>query len=365
MTPAPNPDVGSDADPHPSLAADFERFADWCVGTSPLYERLSRVVAADGDLLAVAAAVPAGKTPPNMLFAAVQFLLLRDADHRLGEYYPSVAADAGSAAPVDDDLAAAFREFVLDHEADLREVFDTHRTQTNAVRRCAALLPAFEYVSRRVDREPLALVEVGPSAGLNLVWDRYRYEYGDAGAFGDADATATVDSRVRGGSPPFPDPPEAVPEVTSRVGVDLSPLDVTDADDVAWLRALVWPEHRDRHALLRDAVEVAAADPPELVAGDALDTVPELVAEIPDDTPVCLFDTNVRYQFDESMRERYDAVVADLGTDRELHWLTGDEGVIDEEAIYLDHAAVRDGDLNWTRLATYQQHGRWVEWLAA
>lgn len=349
------------------LPAHFEWFADWCVGTSPLYERLARGVAADPDLLALAAETPEGRSPAHLLFAAVHSRLLAGRDPPLADYYPTVADEPLD--PADGDPVAAFREFCLANADDIRDVLATRRTQTNSVRRCAALLPAFETVSRRASRdgagtgvdsrEPLALVEVGPSAGLNLLWDRYAYDYGSAGRYGDADSRVRIASAVRAGDPPLPD---ALPPVASRVGVDVNPLDATDGADARWLRALVWPEHGERHRTLRNALAVAREDPPDLRAGDALELLPGVAAEIPDDRPVCVFDTQVRYQLGDDGRERLDALAADLGSDRELYWVSGDAAADEhDQAIGLTLTTVDDG-LRTERLGVYQQHGEWIAW---
>ncbi|NHN59440.1 MULTISPECIES: DUF2332 domain-containing protein [Halorussus] len=347
------------------LPAHFEWFADWCVGTSPLYERLGRGVAADSDLLALAAETPEGRSPAHLLFAAVHSRLLAGRDDPLADYYPTVVDDPLD--PADGDPVAAFRRFCLANADEIRNVLATRRTQTNSVRRCAALLPAFETVSRRASRgrsggesrEPLALVEVGPSAGLNLLWDHYAYDYGSAGRYGDAGLPVRIESAVRAGDPPLPG---AFPPVASRVGVDVNPLDATDEADARWLRALVWPEHAERHRTLRNALGVAREDPPDLRTGDALERLPAVVAEIPDHRPVCVFDTQVRYQLGDDERERFDALLADLGTDRELYWVSGDAAADEyDQAIDLTLTTVDDG-LRTERLGVYQQHGEWIAW---
>lgn len=352
-----------------SLAEAFEGFADWCIGTSPLYERLARGVAGDDALLDLARDVPEGKSPPHMLLAAVHDRLLAGVEHQLRRFYPSVVdepVDVADADPVPD-----LRDFCDSSADELRTIFRTRRTQTNAVRRSAALLPAFERVSRQVDREPLATVEVGPSAGLNLVWDRYRYDYGLGHAVGPADAPVTIATEVRGEvEPPLPASPgaAALPPVADRVGIDLQPLDVTDGADVRWLHALVWPEHDDRRRVLSGAVEAARADPPDLREGDAVDLLPGVVDDLPADAPLVVFDTQVRYQLTDEERERYREAIVSLadggtvGAERPVHWVTGSEGVRDAEAIWLGHGVVADGSVDPERVGTYQQHGRWIRW---
>ncbi|WP_158056216.1 DUF2332 domain-containing protein [Halorussus halophilus] len=345
------------------LREQFRSFADWCVGTSPLYERLARGVADDSELLALAAETPDGRSPPHLLLAGVQYLLFERRDHELADFYPSVTTDATD--PDEEDPFPAFREFALENADEIRDLLASRRTQTNAVRRCAALMPAFEVVSRRANRRPLALVEVGPSAGLNLLWGRYCYDYGSFGRYGNSDSPVVLESEVRGEStPPFPEN-DGLPPVESRVGLDLNPLDVTDDADALWLRSLVWPEHDERHDILDGAIEVARREPPELREGDALELLPDALAEIPPETPVCVFDTQVRYQFSDEMRERFDDLLLAAGENRELYSLSGDlTADWAENGIVLTLQTVEDGTFHSERLATYEQHGRWVEWVS-
>jgi hypothetical protein len=153
-------------------------------------------------------------------------------------------------------------------------------TQTNEPARCAALLPALAAIGG-----PLALVEVGTSAGLCLYPDRYAYEY-DGRPLGGPSAVR-LRCTTSGGVPV----PGELPQVAARIGVDLSPLDVTDPDDLAWLRALVWPGPRQAERLQRldAACAVAAADPPTLLTGDLLDRLPDALARVPEGaTPVVM-----------------------------------------------------------------------------
>jgi hypothetical protein len=94
--------------------------------------------------------------------------------------------------------------------------------------------------------------------------------------------------------------------------------------------------------------------------------LPAAVGEVPNDTPLVVFDTQVRYQFDEATDERYRELVRELGRDRELHWLSGHHVAEHTDAgFWLRHGRVDgDGRLTEQNLAAYEQHGRWVEWVA-
>lgn len=355
-----------DADP----ADAFDWFADWAEGTSPLYAVLSDRIQDDPFLLDVASEARTPSTIPHLLFAAVHARLLDGAATPLREYYPSVVDDPRDP---DERVFDLFRSFVADHEDTVRETIRTRRTQTNAVRRTAALYPAFSYVAQHAadgvsdaaestdepPSSPLAIVEVGPAAGLNLRWDDYRYDYGDH-VVGDPATEVTIESAIRDGSPPLPETP---PQVAARLGIDLNPLDVTAPADVTWLRALVWPEHTDRHALLEETIPVARRNPPEIVEGDALERLPELVQQLPRDAARVVYNTQVLYQFTEDDRERFRDVVRDLGRDQPLYWVSGEGAHPDyDEAIELTITLATGGELKELRTVAYQQHGRWVAW---
>lgn len=268
---------------HDETAATYRRFADEeARGRSPLYEALARGVATDDELLGRLAALPRPKRQPNLLFAAVR-------------HVAGLAPDW-----------AAFRRAALGRWAEVRAVVLARSTQTNEPGRCAALLPVLARLP-----QPIALIEVGASAGLCLLPDRYAYDYGGTTLRGrDAPPDAPV----------FPcraDPAVpllgAAPRVVWRAGLDLNPLDVADADQMAWLETLVWPEQTDRAARLRAAVRVARADPPRLVRGDLRNGLPALAAEAPTGATLVVFHTAVlAYVPDQAEREAFAAAVPAL-----------------------------------------------------
>ncbi|EMA11437.1 hypothetical protein SAMN05443574_103138 [Haloarcula vallismortis] len=339
----------------PDRQTQFWDLATWAEDTSPLYAYLCREAAADDAVLDLASAVPEGRQAPHLLLAAVHYLLDRNPDHRLAQYYPSIVADSREP---DDECFPAFREFCLDHADDIRPLLRTRRTQTNAVRRSAVLYPAIAQVARAADG-PLALVELGPSAGLNLLFDRYRYDY-DGHVVGNSDSPVTIESSVRRGDPPLPETP---PVIRSRVGIDRNPLDVTDAADRDWLRALIWPEHEDRRAVLDSALAVARDDPPELIEGDMLDDLPAVLDGLPTDVSVCVVNTLVLYQVPEQLSEALSTFLEDRMTQRPLHWLTGQPDLSGGESVGLDWKRRTDDGIQTTHLVDYEPHGAWLSWL--
>jgi hypothetical protein len=364
--------------PQDALARRFERFARLeCHGSSPLYERLSLGIAADPDLLALAAHARAGQPAPNLFLGAVHALLLGGVQHPLARFYPSLTPHPdGEGAP-----NPPFRDFCLEHAAQIRALIATRLVQTNEVRRCALLLPAFAMVAQRAEGRPLAVIEAGASAGLNLLWDRYAYDYGDGAVAGDPSSPVRITCTVQG--PHRPPIPASMPRVVARMGIDLNPIDVRDMDAVAWLRALIWPEHSERAALLERAVAVARAGPPSLLAGDALTVLPGVLDGVPENATICVVHTHTLNQFSPEARERFTELMDAHGARRDLYRISiadlfRDGGVpgqspdrrglgnrtgspIQEHPL-LGLVAYENGVKQEQVLAACDGHGRWIAW---
>lgn len=338
----------------PSQIADkFVRFADECQPGSALYAYLSPLIAADADLVALACATRPGQPAPNMLFGAAHYLLRAAPDHPLAGYYPTL----GGAAPPGPGAFAAFRSFCLERAAAIRAILAARITQTNETRRCAYLLPAFQTVAA-LSGLPLALIEIGPSAGLNMRWDSYHYDYGDVQA-GDPASPVQIASELRG--PLRPPIPARMPAVAWRRGVEISPIDLGDADTVRWLEALIWPENTERLERLRAAIGLARADPPPIVAGDALELLPELIGSAPPGAAACVYHTHVVYQLSPQGRARLDAILAAAGRARPIYRLGCEGSKLGDARLGLTIYSVADPTER--PLAVSSGHGDWVEWL--
>lgn len=333
------------------LPSAFRTLGEWAEESSPLYEHLCREIADDPAILDLAADVPPDRWAPHITLSAVHYLLLNGADHPLASFYPSV-----SNSPRNPTGAYPHsRDFCLARADDLRPLLRRRRTQSNAVGRCAALYPAFCHIAQQVS-EPLALLELGSSAGLNLNWDRYAYTY-DGERYGRPSAAVTVESTVRAGEPPLQ---ETAPNVSARLGIDLNPLDLTDPDDAAWLRALIWPEHPDRLELLEAAIAASQESPPKVVTGDAVETLEQHASKMPDDATLVVYYTALLYQLPEEQQTELRRVLAAIGENRPVWWLSGD-GETDEDGTFGLDITRFPGD-ETIRLGRYEQHGRWIEW---
>jgi hypothetical protein len=339
---------------HDELSQRFERFARRECHVSPLYERLSVGIADDPEVLGIAAQAKPGQPLPNLFLAAVHFLLLRGIPAPLAAFYPSLSPTTAWSA----DPYPSFRAFCLEHREEILGLISTRLVQTNEVRRCGCLLPAFTHVAQQAEGRPLALVEIGASAGLNLLWDRYGYDYGVGQCYGDPRSPVRIVCEVRGTRrPPLP---AMWPRVATRVGLDLHPIDVRDSDAALWLRALVWPDEVGRAKLLQEAMRVAQDHPPRLLAGNALDLLPEVLATIPSDHVPCVFHTHTLNQFPLEARARLSALLTEHAIGQDLYrvsieWL----GKMDPR---LELIAYREGVTAEHSLAYCGSHGEWLEW---
>ncbi|WP_152363912.1 DUF2332 domain-containing protein [Microlunatus speluncae] len=275
---------------------DFARYAS---ATSPCFDEWALGVATDGEVLDWLAELPEPKRQPNLVFAAARWHGLK------------------APAPY-----AELRAALLNDDGPIRATILERATQTNEVGRLATLVPAFAAISTE---RPVALFEVGASAGLCLFPDRWSYRWETAGGpvtLGDSprvlSATVTGPAAL----------PITVPRVTWRGGVDLNPLDLSGDDAANWLLTLVWPEHDHRRQRLKEAIDVARQEPPDIVRGDLLVELPAAVEralrETPDDTPLIVFHSAVIVYLDDDGRARFQGLMQKLIKNPRVHWVSNE-----------------------------------------
>ncbi len=330
------------------LAERFRAAAVEYDGASPLYRGLALKIAGDPGLLALADAARQRVAIPHLFMAAVHYLLAKEVSAPLRAGYPSLGGKPGSGDPF-----PLFRHFCLTHAADIRLLLEGRLVQTNEVRRASCLLPAFCQVATRGGGRPLALIELGTSAGLLLLFDQYAYDYGDGRVWGDPHSPVHIDSALRGrGIPPLS---QTTPRVVHRIGVDLQPLDVRDPDSAAWLKALVWPDELDRLEVLQGAISLAQTAPPRLVAGDALELLPGILSELPPDCTVCVF----RAFTPGLSQERLTEILA-IESQRREAFLVRISGAMPAQ-MTVSH--FERGLQIEEQLAYCDAHGEWLEWV--
>lgn len=323
---------------------------------SPLYEQLALGVASDPEVLRLLVGLDPHQQFVNLLLGAVHFLLLGGVAHPLRDFYRSLTPMPRPP----QEAYPYFHAFCLEHREQIRQVVTTYSVQTNEVGRCASLLPAFGLIAAQAHGQPLALVELGASAGLNLLWDAYGYDYGPAGRIGDPCSPVQITCTPRGDF--LPPLPAGMPTVRHRVGIDLAPVDVSDTTATRWLRALIWPEHRERAQLLEAALGVARRSPPPLVAGDLADVLPTVLASVPREAILCIFHSYTLNHCPKQTRERLGEILAAAASDRDLFRISLEYHASHEHP-RLVLFTYQQGKIHDEHLAFCESHGRWIEWL--
>jgi len=299
---------------------------------SVVYERLAVSVAGSDVLIDLIASLPPGKRQPNLVLAAACWVC----------------------GPPNDPKA--FLGVVAERWAEITAVVQDRTTQTNEPARCATLLPLLASLP-----QPLALVEVGASAGLCLLPDRYGYQYDGELLQASLATTLPIFPCETTGDVPLP---SRLPDIVWRRGLDIDPVALDATDKIAWLEALVWPGEVDRLNRLREAISVARADPPIVVRGDLLTDLERVASEAPSGATLVVFHTAVlAYVRAQPERNKFVDQVSALGAT----WISNEEAaVFPQVTAQLDQEPPRNRfllALDGKPVALTGPHGQSLEWL--
>ena len=333
----------------------FRRFAEKeTLGVSPLYEAMARAAAEMPLAMVLAAQRQEAQPPVNMLFGAIHRLLQGGDAHPLRDFYPMLTQAPRPPAEVGPVLA----DYLASRAERLAPIIAARRVSTNEVGRSAALFLALaEGLARLGHAGPLALIDAGASAGLNLYPDRLGLDFGAGRMAGPADAPVRLSVPV---TPEDAALPTGLPPVVARTGIDLHPLDPADPEDAAWLRALVWPEAEGRMARLDAALALARAEPHRMVQGDAVAAIEGLVAAQPAEALACVTHSIMMYQLPEADRRAFHDRLCAASRARpvlraSLEWRKGESAPSAQVSAYRDGAQVFRATV-----AEADPHGHWI-----
>jgi hypothetical protein len=249
-----------------------------------------------------------------VILAALHDLALAGRAPALAAAYAAGDGDAAAAAAI--DTLVGMTDSVV-------AIAVRRRPRSDETGRGAVLYPAIAEAARRAGANAVGLIDLCCSAGLNLTVDRVGITYSNGQSLGDPSSPVQLSASVVGGRPI---PAQAMPEVVARVGVDLDPVDVTDAGDARWLRACVWPDQPERAARLEAELALAATAPPLLLAGDAVEVLPDAVAHVPADALAVVTTTWALSRFPLERRLRFLHRLGDAAAGRAVAWVSA-EGV--------------------------------------
>ena len=305
---------------------------------APLYAALAAAAAEDADLCFMAAQSQPGQPPDHLLFSAAELVLTDNLDDPLAAYFPTLVKQAKPAA----EAFPVFRAFCLAHRAKIEALIRTRTVQTTFLNR----------------------------AGLLTLFDHYQYDFGAGGRFGDAGRPLVEAPNWVGARRPKVGPP---PRVGARVGLDLNPIDVSDPTERRWVEALAPPDWKVQRAQLAAALHYRATIPLRTIAGDAMASLPSLIAEMP--TPLLVMHTYCLYQWPAAAQIALNETLLKASAARVIHRLGIDivSGWRPIELGAFDPASSRMFDIFLTRYESGTAHtqmlgrcdpwGESAEWL--
>jgi hypothetical protein len=280
--------------------------------SSPLFSTLATASAADDDIIEIVSATRPGQSSGLLIFYVVHYLLLKSPEPRLAQYFPSLTEHAKPAT----EAFPAFKEYCLAHRHEITELLSWRTVNTNLPEKASCLVPALRHVER-LSGGSLTLVELCCSAGLNMLFDEYHYDYGSAGQLGPESSPVHLQCKIIGPEPP---PIDTMPRVTRRVGVDLVKVDPNDALQQLWMEAVLCPEWKQERARLKAALALRAQQNLEIIEGDALRVVPSLLETLPGN--LCILMSYCIGHWSQAARAELDELLRRASHHRTIHRLS-------------------------------------------
>lgn len=298
-----------------TLAQVYRRFGEAdAAGTSPLYQRVAVALGGSEEALRAIGAAPAHRRRPAVILAVLHDLALAGRAPALAAAYAAGDGDAAAAAAVDT---------LLRMTGPVAAIAARRLPRTDETGRYAVLYPAIAEAAHRAGADAVGLIDVGRSAGFNLNVDRVGITYRGGPSLGDPASPVRLSSSIVGGRPV---PSRAVPRVVARIGVDREPVDVTDPDDVRWLRACLPPDQPEQAARLEAELALALATPPLLLRGDVVEMMSPAIARVPAEALPVVTTTWALSRLPVERRLRFLDHLGQAGAGRAVAWASA-EGV--------------------------------------
>lgn len=347
------------------LTEYFQKSSELIVEISPFYSFINKGISKEPALLRLAQKTPYRQPIDYLFLGSVHYLLLQNPSEELAKYYPSITDKFEKR---DEYLMPLFKDFCLKHQDEIEQLLTSKILQTNATNRCSYLMPIFNLISQENKGKPLALLEIGTSASLNLYFDAYQYEYlfqNSKKSFGSANAKVKVQTQIR--EEFFPSFGEMA-TIERRIGIDKNPLDLTQPENALWLKSLIWPDHLKRFKRLSGAIELVQKDPKvELIKGSSIDEFDQVVKGINKDLTLIIFHSHVLYQFLDKDRQDFWNWLDKLGQERDFYYVGAEEFKSWNERFNTKEVAVGkttyiDGQKKSKLVAQTNGHANWIKW---
>lgn len=351
-------------DPVESLAKLWGAYSHQVYGPEyPLYQMLAAAVSKDPEILDLIVRCPAETHDPNLFMASVQYLVMEGTPHPLGRLFRGESADPDAAGTL-------LADFIRRHGDRVASLMSTRHVQTNETGRGSGLAVGLAAAAGRIG-SPVALIDDGASAGLNLCLDEYFIDFGPAGHTGPPESPVRIRCDWRGGE--RPDRP--VPPISRRIGIDRVPVDTRDSDTARWMLACIWPGN-ERQERARQAMRIAARHAYPVRRGDMVDDLGPALREMRPDPTVVVTSWSYSYLSLEA-RARFRSVLEEEGRSRPVAWVCLDILGVDDtfstpsppsdiarpRPSILGLAVFDGGRVDGRTLGFIHAHGTWIHWL--
>jgi hypothetical protein len=340
----------------------LSRFADdVCGNDCPVYRDGALSLLKVESVMDLIESTPPESWWPTNLFASVRDLLLQGLDPDLEFAFANSCSRS-----VSERLAP----FIISHADDIVALMRSRHVQTNEVARAALLAPALAYVQDRTERA-LGVLEVGASAGFNLMVDSCGIDYGTI----HVERAGRLQLSCRHTGAPLPSALAKL-QIEWRRGIDRAPVNLDHLEEARWLRACVWPDQRQREQRLNDAIALWRQLRPAVERGDAVRDVGQMVARVPDDLALVVVTSWMNYYLDEQQRADFEVALASAG--REVTWVSleyplvvpgiaaprppTDGGVTPSVLAEVRFNGASPRSVSRSFLGWGHQHGEWLHW---
>lgn len=296
---------------------------------------------------------------PLRMTGGLHYLLLSGTDTRLERVYSRQITDQATIDRLVCELVETYDHLLLP--------WLDGPPQTNEAGRSASIMAGLLWLASRVGPK-FELFELGASAGVNTMLDRYSFRLGET-QVGPPNSPMQIEPEWRGdaGSPPMP---PADFEIVSVKGCDVAPIDLSDRDSALRLKSYVWPDAPARMARIDAAIQLAGENPPQVIKQDAAEFVADfLTSPQPSGTTRAMFHSIMWQYMPESAQESITAAYETAGSkatpDKPLAWIALET----DPATFRHELKVRcwtggENDGQTALLGHAHPHGAWVEWLA-
>jgi hypothetical protein len=339
------------------LKERFLNFAETeCKGNSELYYRLSKQIANDTELLNIAINTRQGQPIPNIFFAAIHYLLLKDNDNELGKYYPSIQKKHFTEIPF-----KLFKNFCKDNRVLINEIIATRIVQTNVINRCSYLMPIFSKIIAE-ENKPTIIIDIGTSAGLTLNFSNYEYWYNDQKVFGQSKVivqSITVESEA----------PKIyrIAQPITKIGIDQNIIDPTDKDEILWLKALVWTDQLERFVAIDEALKLNELKEINFVKADTVSDFETEILNTDKDQNLIIYATHVLYQFTDYQKMEFYTMLDRVAQLRDFYFLSAERIKIlleryNTKETVIELTTYKNKQKTLKFLAETNGHGNWIKW---